>query len=54
MCPPEQQKQDFMHLKSALFVAIVALKPTFAEKRVHDKRCNSHEASKFTGLARTD
>jgi hypothetical protein len=52
--PPSSKKQDFMHQNRPSLVAIVALKSSFAQKRVHGKRCDCQEASKFRGLARTD
>jgi hypothetical protein len=46
------KKQDFMHQKWAFLVAIVAPDSTFYQKRVHDKRCVSHEANEFTRISR--
>jgi hypothetical protein len=43
------KKQLSAHEIRPSFVAIVAPETEFAEKRVHRKRCVSHEASKFTG-----
>jgi hypothetical protein len=51
---PDWQKQDFMHQNRLGFVAIVAAKAEFPEKRVQTKRCDSHEARKFRGFTRTD
>jgi hypothetical protein len=51
---PSSSKTTFRAVKKGLRVAIVALKPHFSEKRVHDKRCDSCEANEFLCLARTD